>query len=172
MPWWRYSYLCAYYDGIWNSRGTAPHILNLGTRYWWVVSFVPWLHYPPYPPTPITHWIGGLLGPRKRRENLLPLLGTEWSSSSLQSSHYTIYNIPPHLKSALGEKEMQYGTWVPQTRGNLCFHLQGRTWGQQFLPKLFSLFTKLHGIMCQMNAPLTQWGLQISLNITAFLPHL
>jgi hypothetical protein len=82
-----------------------------------------------------------LLGLRKRRENILPLLRTERLPSGMQPGHYTIYNIPAHLKSALGEEEMQYGTGLSQTRENLCYLLQGRTWGQQFLPKLYYLPT-------------------------------
>jgi hypothetical protein len=30
----------------WGSGGIAPHILDLGTRSRWVVSFTPWLFYP------------------------------------------------------------------------------------------------------------------------------
>jgi len=29
----------------WVSGGIAPHILNLSTRWSWVVSFTPWLLY-------------------------------------------------------------------------------------------------------------------------------
>jgi len=27
------------HEDIWGSRGIAPCILNLGSRWWWVVSF-------------------------------------------------------------------------------------------------------------------------------------
>jgi hypothetical protein len=47
----------------WGSGGTAPCILDLCTRWSWVVSFT---HRPLYPQgkSPGTHWIGGWMGPR------------------------------------------------------------------------------------------------------------
>jgi hypothetical protein len=35
------------YEDVWVSRGIAPRILNLGTRWRWVVSFKPRPIYPP-----------------------------------------------------------------------------------------------------------------------------
>jgi hypothetical protein len=37
------------YENVWGSGGIAPHILNHGTRWRWVVSFTPRLLYPRYP---------------------------------------------------------------------------------------------------------------------------
>jgi hypothetical protein len=49
-----------------GSGGIAPRILDLGTRWRWVVSFTP---QPLYPGErfPGTHWIGGWVGPRAER---------------------------------------------------------------------------------------------------------
>jgi len=30
----------------WDSGGIASRILNLDTKWWWAVSFTPWLLYP------------------------------------------------------------------------------------------------------------------------------
>jgi hypothetical protein len=47
----------------WDSGSIAPRILDLGTRWKWVVSFTP---RPLYTQgnSPGTHWIGGWVGPR------------------------------------------------------------------------------------------------------------
>jgi hypothetical protein len=42
----------------WGSGGIAPRILDLGTRWRWVVSFTSRER------APVTHWIGGWLDPR------------------------------------------------------------------------------------------------------------
>jgi hypothetical protein len=47
----------------WGSRGIAPRILDLGTRWRWVVSFTPLPLYPKER-TPGNHWIGVWVGPR------------------------------------------------------------------------------------------------------------
>jgi hypothetical protein len=39
-------------------------ILNLSTRWGWVVSVMPWLHFTPGERTPGTHCTGGWVGPR------------------------------------------------------------------------------------------------------------
>jgi hypothetical protein len=39
-------------------------ILDLGTRWGWVVSITPWPHFSPRERTPGTHWIGGCVGSR------------------------------------------------------------------------------------------------------------
>jgi hypothetical protein len=59
----RYSCPCALTENhtikvYWESGGIEPHILDLGTRWRWVVSFTPWPLYPG------THWTGGWVGPR------------------------------------------------------------------------------------------------------------
>jgi len=40
------AYSCVFYDGIWGNRGVGPLILNLDTRWRWVVSFRPRPLYP------------------------------------------------------------------------------------------------------------------------------
>jgi hypothetical protein len=52
-----------HHEGILGNGGIAPHILHLGTRLRWVVSFTP---QPLYPQgrVPGTHWIGGWVGSR------------------------------------------------------------------------------------------------------------
>jgi hypothetical protein len=47
----------------WGSGGIATHILDLGTRWRWVVSFTIRQLYP-QKKVPGTHWIGGWVGPR------------------------------------------------------------------------------------------------------------
>jgi hypothetical protein len=51
------------HEGVLGNGGIAPRILDLGTRWRWVVSFTP---LPPYPweRAPGTLWIGGWVGPR------------------------------------------------------------------------------------------------------------
>jgi hypothetical protein len=56
----------------WGSGGIAPRIINLGTRWRWMVSLMPRLPYSG------THWIGDWMGPRSgldlvtRRKNPSP----------------------------------------------------------------------------------------------------
>jgi hypothetical protein len=45
----------------WGSGGIAPCILDLGTRWRWVVNFTPWPLYP-RERAPSTHWIGPRAG--------------------------------------------------------------------------------------------------------------
>jgi hypothetical protein len=47
----------------WWSGGIVPHLLDLGTRWKWVVSFTSQPLYPQRK-SPGTHWIGGWVGPR------------------------------------------------------------------------------------------------------------
>jgi hypothetical protein len=46
----------------WESGSIASHILNLGTRWRWVVSFMPWILYPQgkSPQSPLNRRLGGL----------------------------------------------------------------------------------------------------------------
>jgi hypothetical protein len=71
------------------SGGIAPRILNLGTRWRWVVSLTPRPLYTPGERAPGTHWIGDLVSPRagldavtKRKIPSLPPPGIEPRSSS------------------------------------------------------------------------------------------
>jgi len=69
-------------EGVLGSGGIAPRILDLGTRWRWVVGFT---HLPPYSRerAPGTHWIGGSRGTQSRsgrrgeEKNSQPLLGLE-----------------------------------------------------------------------------------------------
>jgi hypothetical protein len=61
----------------WGSEGIAPHILDLGTRWRWVVSFMPWPLYPQYP---LDRRLGGLQnhsGHDGEEKNYQPLPGLE-----------------------------------------------------------------------------------------------
>jgi hypothetical protein len=69
-------------------------ILDLGTRWGWVVSITQWLHFTPGERTPCTHWIGGWVGPRAgldagaRRKILCPC----WESNPDRPAHsQTLY---------------------------------------------------------------------------------
>jgi len=46
-----------------ESGGIAPRILNLGTRWRWVVSFTPHSPYPPGERVPGTHFLWGCVCP-------------------------------------------------------------------------------------------------------------
>ena len=64
--------------GCGGSRDIIPLILDLGTRWRWVVKFTPRPLCPPKQ-TPVSHWTGGWIGPRAglgdfgEEKNLLPL---------------------------------------------------------------------------------------------------
>jgi hypothetical protein len=65
----------------WESGGTAPHILNLGTRWRWVVSFTPRPLYPQgkSPQYPLDRRLGGLQsrsgrGVKEKNSQSLPVL--------------------------------------------------------------------------------------------------
>jgi hypothetical protein len=51
------------YADVLGSRGKAPHILNLGSRQRWVVSFMSQLLYP-WGNNHGTHWIRGWVNPK------------------------------------------------------------------------------------------------------------
>jgi hypothetical protein len=51
------------HEGVLGSGGIAPRILDLGTRWKWVVSFTPRPLYP-RERAPVIHWIGGWVDTR------------------------------------------------------------------------------------------------------------
>jgi hypothetical protein len=66
----------------WGSDGIAPHILDLSTRWKWVVSFTPWLLYPQgkspwYPLDRRLGWPHSWSGSGDEVKNSQPLLGLE-----------------------------------------------------------------------------------------------
>jgi hypothetical protein len=81
---------------IGGSGGIAPYILNLDTRWSWVISFTP---HPlkPRGKTLCTHRTGGCMGPtagldaapRRKKIPSLPLPGIELRSSRPYPNHYT-----------------------------------------------------------------------------------
>jgi hypothetical protein len=72
-----------------RSGDIAPHILNLGTGWRWVVSFMPLPLYTRRK-APDTHWIEGWVGPRagldimERNLLRLPGIGTQFPSRSVR----------------------------------------------------------------------------------------
>jgi hypothetical protein len=75
------------HEGILGSDGTAPRILNLGTRWRWVVSFTPWPLYPQRksPWYPLNRRLGGTQSRFERsgeEKNSQPLPGIEPPSPS------------------------------------------------------------------------------------------
>jgi hypothetical protein len=93
----------------WGCGGTAPHILNLGTRWgeWsasWTGSFNPGVR------APGTHWIGGWVDPRfgldavakRKKIPLVPLTKTEPRSSR---SYYLVYTEPSGLRKLSGKHD-------------------------------------------------------------------
>jgi hypothetical protein len=56
--------------GVLGSGDMLPRILDLGTRWRWVVSFTPG-HFTPRERAPGTHWIGSWMGPRAGLDTVL-----------------------------------------------------------------------------------------------------
>jgi hypothetical protein len=79
-----------------ESGGIAPRILDLSTRWMWVVSFTPRL-LSPRERTPGTNWIGGWVGPRagldKVSKRKIPNLRRESNPD-----HPIVYPIDKHYK--------------------------------------------------------------------------
>jgi len=100
----------------WGSGGTAPCILDLGTRWRWVVSFTPWLLYP-RERAPGTQWIVVWVGPRAmitqktniwncifhNEESFLIISGFQcWIFEHVLLLHYNTTNLLlPYQKSVL-----------------------------------------------------------------------
>jgi hypothetical protein len=78
----------------WGSGGISPRVLDLGTRWRWVVSFT-LLPLHPRVKTPATHCIGRWVEPRSSEDKKVPsfsLPGFESRPSIPQSSLYTCFN--------------------------------------------------------------------------------
>jgi hypothetical protein len=58
------------HEGILGKWRYSSMHLDLGVRWRWVVSFMPWLLYP-RERAPGTHWIGGWVGPRASLDVLI-----------------------------------------------------------------------------------------------------
>jgi hypothetical protein len=74
-------------EAYWSSGGIAPRILDLGTRWRWVVSFTPRSIYAQRK-NPGSHWIGGWVGPRAGLDAVL-LPGLESPIIHPVAQHYT-----------------------------------------------------------------------------------
>jgi hypothetical protein len=80
-------------------------ILNLGTRWRWVVCVTPRPCFSPGERTPGTHWTGSWVGPRAgldteaKRKILFPLPGIEPRSPSRPARSQTLYwlSYPAHI---------------------------------------------------------------------------
>ena len=59
----------ASHEGIWRSGGKSPHILNLGAKWSWVITFMLQLLYSRGRATS-KHWIGDWVDPRTGRDGL------------------------------------------------------------------------------------------------------
>jgi hypothetical protein len=86
-------------ENVWGGGGIHPHILSLGTRYIWVISFKPRPLYPQGkgPRYPLDRRLGGPLrrsGHSKKREILLNWESNPNSSAvQLVARHYTDWSI-------------------------------------------------------------------------------
>jgi hypothetical protein len=90
-----------------GSRSMAPLILNLGARWRWAVSFMPWSLYPRKEPR---YPLGGWVGPRtglnilEKRKICCPSQHLNPRSFSLYPSYYTDYAIPAPKLTCLDTK--------------------------------------------------------------------
>jgi hypothetical protein len=89
-------------ETYWESGGIVPCVLNLGTRWRWVVSFTPRTLYH-RGENPDNHWTGGRLGPRAdldavaKRRTLNPCRELN-SGRPARSQAYTDWAVwAPHL---------------------------------------------------------------------------
>jgi hypothetical protein len=85
-----------------RSGGIVPLILNLSTRWKWVVSFTPLPLYP-QGTAPCIHWVGGWLDPRagrnvKEKRRILPLQGIE---SRVLACRFTDWYVPAPIRDIL-----------------------------------------------------------------------
>jgi hypothetical protein len=86
------------HEGVLGSRGIAPRILDLGTRWRGVVSFTP-DRFTPRERAPGTHLIGSWVGPRSRLDAIVkrkipsPCQGIELPIIQPVAQRYTVANV-------------------------------------------------------------------------------
>jgi hypothetical protein len=129
----------------WESGGIAPRILNLGTRYKWVVSFTPLSLYSGARSLG-SHWIGGWVSSRfslnavAKTENVKTTpVGNLSRSSSPYPGHYTVW-----ATSALPIDCMQY-------KLNLLFMWSIWIYVSWIIPSCYVPFMPLDGIKSPQN---------------------
>jgi hypothetical protein len=77
---------CACYEVLWRSGGIAAHILNVGSRWRWVVGFMLWQLFTLRERTQSTHLIWGWVVTRAGQDILekrkMPCLCQDWTKIS------------------------------------------------------------------------------------------
>jgi hypothetical protein len=86
------------HEDIWGSGGIDPRILDLGNRWWWVVSFTPRTLYPrgKSPRYPSDLWVPELIWTTWKGEKSCPFRDSNsvpWAAQPV-ASHYTDWAIP------------------------------------------------------------------------------
>jgi hypothetical protein len=105
-------------------------ILNLGSRWLWVVSITPRSSFSPRERIPGTHWTGGSVGPRAgldkeaRGKILSPLPGIETRSPGRPARSQTLYwlSYPAHCETSKKVKQSRCTPWrrLEERRNSSC----------------------------------------------------